>query len=123
MEGQAAAGQNADFDRWLMSLSGLLGTEAMIYIPYINVGPLADENKSVGTSFGLVWAGRPTYPQDRQDSMDAALLTPLFDVPDTQFQALQRDGGHNLGPALWFHRDWSGAMETFLEERPGRRAP
>jgi hypothetical protein len=120
-ESQGGASYDVDLHVWLMSLPGILGTAAMTDIPtdipYIDVPPdmSKDEDVSGDVSVGLVWAGRPTHPQDRQRSMDAALLTPLFDIPGVEFHNLQRDGDIDAALAPRFHRDWRGAMETFSD--------
>ena len=114
-ESKAADIYNADLAVWLMSLPGLLGTRTIADIPadtpYIDApvtGPPA-----VAHSVGLVWAGRSTHPQDRQRSMNGALLAPLLDTPGVEFQAIQREGDISADLALRFARDRSGDMTEF----------
>lgn len=114
-ESQAGAIYNADLAVWLMSLPGILGAKTIADIPadipYIEV----PENAiPVGpNSVGLTWAGRATHPQDRQRSMNGALLAPLLDTPGVEFHALQREGGTDAAADSQFHRDWSGEMINF----------
>ncbi|QXX76727.1 tetratricopeptide repeat protein [Methylovirgula sp. HY1] len=42
-----------------------------------------------GLKVGLVWAGNPEHTNDMRRSLDAALLTPLLDIPGTSFVSLQ----------------------------------
>jgi hypothetical protein len=49
---------------------------------------------------GLVWAGNPDHPNDRQRSIDPALLAPLGQVPNTEFYSLQKGRGARSGPGF-----------------------
>jgi hypothetical protein len=80
-------------------------------IPYIEV---PEDKTPVGpNSVGLTWAGRASHPQDRQRSMGAEILMPLFDMSGVEFHAIQRDGDIGADMTTRFHRDWSDEMVDF----------
>jgi hypothetical protein len=84
----------------LMSLAGVLGVRAHCVpaaTPYIAAPParvaawrdaMADDG---GLRIGLAWAGRPSYPQDAQRSMNCAHLTPLTALDELSLYSMQKD--------------------------------
>jgi tetratricopeptide (TPR) repeat protein len=112
--GAIAALPRHDYSVAMMSLPYHFGTTPETIpakVPYI----YADETLSAGwkeklaglagLKVGLVWAGRPEHPFDKERSMPLSVLAPLGDLPDVSYVALQQ------GPAL---------AETGLEMfRPG----
>jgi hypothetical protein len=115
---------SADFAVWLMSLPHLLGTNSVtdipVDIPYIQPPQTSQtpalekpKNNVENISTGLVWAGRPTHPQDHQRSLDSALFAPLFDIPGVQFHALQKEGVAHPAIASRLTRDWRNDLTSF----------
>ena len=82
----------------LLSLPRIIGTtmeDIPENVPYIQPLPgktdgwKASLQMHSGVKVGLVWAGDPKHANDRNRSMPAATLRPLFDVPNVQFFSLQ----------------------------------
>ena len=84
----------------LLSLPGLFGLSLANLpaapVPYLTVPPepaavwrqrLADRP---GRKIGLVWRGRPEHTNDRNRSLDPALLAPLLDLPGLTVVSLQK---------------------------------
>lgn len=99
-----------------MTLPGLHGggpSEVPAEIPYLVAPPpaphlrLADRGRR---RIGLVWAGSPDNRIDRQRSMPAAALLPLFDATAADFVSLQ------VGPA-------AGEVRVFPQDRIGGAVP
>ena len=118
-ESQADAVYNSDLVVWLMSLPGILGTKTIADIP-ADIPYIADPEIKTpvisgagGNAVGLVWAGRATHPQDRQRSMNGALLAPVLEVTGVEFHALQREGEIDAALTPRFHRDWRDEMVNF----------
>jgi Flp pilus assembly protein TadD len=86
----------------MSSLPAILGTELDTIpakVPYISVDEakvetwralLAERIAAPGLRVGIVWAGRPTHPNDLRRSLRLEQLAPLLDVPDVQFVSLQK---------------------------------
>ena len=84
----------------LMSLARILGVTANTVpaaAPYIAAPParvaawreaMQDDG---GLRIGIAWAGRPSYPQDAQRSMDCAHLGPLAALDGLSLYSLQKD--------------------------------
>ncbi|MBL4719658.1 MAG: tetratricopeptide repeat protein [Alphaproteobacteria bacterium] len=116
---------DADFSVWLMSLPNRLGAQTIsdipAEIPYIAPpagtpieAPLNEAfPQSNDLSIGLVWAGRPSHPQDHQRSIDSRLLAPLFDIPGVRFYGLQKEGAPDITLTSRFAHDWSNALTSF----------
>jgi hypothetical protein len=119
-DGQVNA-KSADFAVWLMSLPHLFGTKSTADIPndipYIEAPKPATRDfarpDATELSVGLVWAGRPTHPQDHQRTIDSALLAPLLDLPDFRFHALQKEGDAHPVIASRFARDRRDELISF----------
>jgi len=119
----------ADFDCHvqLMSLAGILGVTARTVpaaIPYIGVPPPRAAawreamRGDAGYRIGLAWAGRPSYPQDAQRSMDCAHLTPLTELEGLSLYSLQKDKTTRpMSPALAasLTEDFGHLPEDFAE--------
>jgi len=78
----------------LLSLPHLLGTTLGTIpadAPYLSVpeGASVDLPDPGKRNVGLVWAGNPAHKNDRNRSIDVAMLAPLLDAPATRFYALQ----------------------------------
>jgi Flp pilus assembly protein TadD len=106
----------------LLSLPHRLGTDVNTIpaeIPYLHAEPelVAEWGVRLGTAIasagcrlrvGLIWAGNPSFKDDRRRSPGLEPLLPLLDVPGVAFFALQKGGGradlerlhHRLGPAF-----------------------
>ncbi len=87
----------------LMSLPWVMGTTSRSIpssVPYLQVesGLVSawrqkSELSGEGLKIGLVWAGSPDHKDDRNRSLDAAMLLPLFETPKTRFFSLQKSAG------------------------------
>jgi tetratricopeptide (TPR) repeat protein len=94
----------------LMSIPGIVGTTLETIPPVAAPGP-APENVRArwaarmeglpGRRIGLVWAGRPEHPRDRERSIPFERLAPLFEVPGIRWVSLQKGGAASQSfPAL-----------------------
>jgi hypothetical protein len=112
----------------LFALPGLFGTMpdtvpppiAPLAIPMDS--PAARPVRAVqGRKIGLVWAGNPRHPNDRNRSCPLAALQPLLDVPGCRFFSLQLGAASGeaapfgerivaLGPALADMADTAAAI-------------
>jgi tetratricopeptide (TPR) repeat protein len=61
---------------------------------------------------GLVWAGSPTHGNDRNRSLDPALLHKLLEIPGTRFYSLQIGARQKPPPTI---TDLSQGLDTFAE--------
>lgn len=99
----------------LMSLPGIFGTRTTTVpasIPYLSAEPGAVRrwNERLGGAgkrrIGLVWAGRPTHPNDYSRSMTLSAMRPLLEAfPDDRFVSLQ------MGPAAEQARQFPGLLD------------
>jgi tetratricopeptide repeat protein/glycosyl transferase family 9 (putative heptosyltransferase) len=63
---------------------------------------------------GLVWAGRPTHPNDLNRSIAPDRLRPLADVPDVQWFSLQKGpAAGRISDGLAALTDWTAEMNDF----------
>lgn len=64
-------------------------------VPYIKIDPARREKWSKrmagakGKKVGIVWAGRPSHPEDRNRSISAEMLAPLMEIEGLTFYSLQ----------------------------------
>jgi Tfp pilus assembly protein PilF len=113
----------------LSSLPGILGTELHSIptnVPYLapapelraawaeRLTPLRDGGKRL---VGIVWAGRPTHPNDGRRSLPLDALAPLADVAGVQLVSLQkpvlpRDAARFAALGL---TDWSAELTDFSQ--------
>jgi hypothetical protein len=113
----------------LSSLPGILGTELNSIpatIPYLQADPalrsawaerLAPLRQPGRRLVGLVWAGRPTHPNDGRRSLSLESLAPLARVDGVQLVSLQkpvlaRDAAQFAALGL---TDWSAEMTDFSQ--------
>jgi tetratricopeptide (TPR) repeat protein len=106
-----------DYDFWisLMSVPSVIGTEVHTIpaaVPYLFADPAKIAHwrerlsQSVGAQpkIGLVWAGSPTFGNDRYRSMPLAALAPLCELTGVAWLNLQKGDAHAqlaaLPPAL-----------------------
>jgi tetratricopeptide (TPR) repeat protein/ADP-heptose:LPS heptosyltransferase len=90
-----------DFEVPLISLPAVLGTrkdELGAGVPYMKADPKRVEQwreriDPKRLSVGLVWQGNPRAKADKGRSPPLAALSPLIEVPGTQFIALQKEHG------------------------------
>jgi hypothetical protein len=74
---------------------------------------------------GLVWAGDPKHPRDRQRSISPSLLSPLFGIPAVRIFSLQKgpaagavrdlrltDAMTELGPQLYEYADTAAVVDN-----------
>ena len=123
------------FDYWvqLMSLPRIFATTLATIpaeVPYVRVAPtLRTQWRSrlgeySGLTVGVVWAGRPTHPNDANRSIPFSMLAPLLKIPHIRFVGLQRqeraaepafeaDGADlvDLGPELRDFGDTAAIIE------------
>jgi tetratricopeptide (TPR) repeat protein len=67
---------------------------------------------------GLVWAGRPTHPDDRNRSLALSALAPLGSVPGVRLISLQKGnaaGQLRLPPAGLELTDWTAELGDFAD--------
>jgi hypothetical protein len=113
----------------LSSLPGILGTELHSIpatIPYLKPDPalraawaerLAALRQTGKRLVGLVWAGRPTHPNDGRRSLSLEALAPLARVEGVQLVSLQkpvlpRDAAQFAALGL---TDWSAELADFSQ--------
>jgi tetratricopeptide (TPR) repeat protein len=112
----------------VMSLPRLMGTQSIetipATVPYLSADTemasrwrirLGDDDR---LQVGLVWAGHPGNPNDRQRSMELAVLAPLADVPGVRFISLQKGpaaGQAAAPPAGMTLMDWTGEIDDFAD--------
>ena len=113
----------------LSSLPGILGTEPDTIpsdIPYLAAvpGDIVDWQarfaplRAAGEKLvGLVWAGRPTHPNDARRSLTLDMLAPLAAIPGTRLVSLQkplppRDAAQAAQLNL---SDWSAELTDFSQ--------
>jgi Flp pilus assembly protein TadD len=113
----------------LSSLPGILGTDLLSIpsnIPYLSPAPelrnvwserLAPWRQTGKKLVGIVWAGRPTHPNDGRRSLPLDALVPLASVEGMQLVSLQkpvlpRDA--ERFSALGLH-DWSAELTDFSQ--------
>jgi tetratricopeptide (TPR) repeat protein len=109
----------------LLSLPGLFQTRVQSIpadVPYLRADPvrsqrwrerLADDGR---LKVGLVWAGRPKHPNDRNRSIPLERLAPLAGAPRARFISLQT--GQAAGQAKTAPMpldDWTGELADFAE--------
>lgn len=71
-------------------------------------GGVTDHN---AVRVGIVWAGRPTHPDDAQRSVPVSQLEPLWSVPGVTWINLQQ-GAHPAPPHLEGERVFGNFLET-----------
>ena len=90
----------AHYQLAMMSAPTVLGTTSESIpcaVPYLKVDEdqVTRWRERIGfgcrMKVGLVWAGNPNHENDRHRSVPAAVLLPLWDIPDVQFFSLQRE--------------------------------
>jgi hypothetical protein len=65
---------------------------------------------------GIVWAGRPTYQNDRTRSMALETLAPLNQVPDIALYSLQKGpAAEQLSRASFSVIDWTSELRDFTD--------
>ncbi|GAB7524300.1 tetratricopeptide repeat protein [Paraburkholderia sp. 2C] len=92
-----------DYDFWisLMSVPSVVGTEVQTIpaaVPYLFADPAKiahwrarlDQTVGVQPKIGLVWAGSPTFGNDRYRSMPLAALAPLAELTGVAWLNLQK---------------------------------
>jgi Tfp pilus assembly protein PilF len=102
-----------DYDFWisLMSVPSCVGTELHTIpatVPYLFADPVKAAHwrkrlsDTVGAQpkIGLVWAGSPTFGNDRYRSMPLAALAPLFELAGVAWLNLQKGAAHAQLAAL-----------------------
>lgn len=120
---------NGEYDFWvpMMSLPSCLGTDLSTLaadLPYL----FADQtkmkawrkrlspNNNPARKVGLVWAGSPTFGNDRYRSMSVADLHALSDVPGVDWYVLQKGPAHaqlaDAPPAFRAH-DFTPSLNHF----------
>ncbi len=98
---EAGSLQISEFDTYcaLLSLPHLFGTTVETIpdtIPYLDIGTLRRRKRpppitpGPGLKIGIVWAGSPTYRNDRQRSIALAELLPVLRRPGADFYSLQK---------------------------------
>lgn len=108
----------------LMSLPLAFGTLVQTVpanVPYLRADPQAIEmwRKRLadipGLKVGLVWAGSPTHPNDRNRSMRLNEFLPLKSVPDIKFVSLQKGAAAaQLAQVPEMEViDWADELKTF----------
>lgn len=100
----------------LLDLPGLLPRFSPDFCnqPYLHIPAepaRAEAPERPGGRVGLVWAGRPTHPDDAQRSVPASLLEPLWAVPGISWVSLQQ-GGHTPPAPLTGQREFGNFWET-----------
>lgn len=105
----ADAPQAVDAELPLSSLPHALGLspEGSFAAPYLHApsGPLPGEPIPGRMRIGLVWAGNPDHPNDRNRSMRLADLAPLFDLASVEWVSLQVGRGvDELRASPWASR-------------------
>jgi tetratricopeptide (TPR) repeat protein len=96
-----------DYDFWisLMSAPSVIGTEVQTIpaaVPYLFADPgkmahwrgRLDETVGAQPKIGLVWAGSPTFGNDRYRSMPLAALAPLTALTGVAWLNLQKGAAH-----------------------------
>jgi tetratricopeptide (TPR) repeat protein/glycosyltransferase involved in cell wall biosynthesis len=64
------------------------------------------ETQNLKSKIGIVWAGSPLNPKDRERSLSLDTLLPVLGVPGVQFYSLQKgDRASDLAPFLDAHPD------------------
>jgi tetratricopeptide (TPR) repeat protein len=108
----------------LSSLPGILGTEPGTIPwdgPYLAAEPALAaawaERLPAGRRAGLVWAGRPTHPNDLRRSIPLEQLAPLGDVAGIQLVSVQKPvpARDTAAFAALGLTDWSGELGDFSE--------
>jgi len=88
-----------DFYIDLMSIPGVVGTTLETIPPVAPPGPAPGSVRArwaarmrglSGRRIGLVWAGRPEHPRDRERSIPFERLAPLFAIAGLQWVSLQK---------------------------------
>jgi tetratricopeptide (TPR) repeat protein len=120
-----------DYDFWvsLMSVPSCVGTEIATIpadVPYLFADPARSARwrarvKAVaGTrhKIGLVWAGSPTFGNDRYRSMPLAALAPLSELADVAWFSLQKGAARDQLAALpddFRPHDFSAEFDDFAD--------
>jgi tetratricopeptide (TPR) repeat protein len=112
----------------LMSLPHVFGTRIETIpskTPYLNVDPVQScqwrerlAALSMKLNVGLVWAGNPTYRNDRNRSIPLAALAPLARVPGIRFISLQKGEAARQAehpPAGMEIVDWTAELVDFTD--------
>jgi tetratricopeptide (TPR) repeat protein len=115
-----------DFDLHLplVSIARVFGTTPQTIpatIPYLQPDPAraakwsAKLSKLPGVKCGLVWAGNPMHPNDKNRSIPLAALTPLMQIPGILFVSLQKNsaplpGMENIANDLQDFADTAAAL-------------
>ncbi|CAK0764348.1 putative UDP-N-acetylglucosamine--peptide N-acetylglucosaminyltransferase SPINDLY [Azospirillaceae bacterium] len=89
-------------------------------IPYLGVDPALkgfwskrlERLPSGARRIGLVWAGNPTYKNDRNRSLALETLTPILSLPGCAFVSLQKEGG---ATAIQAHRSLTDILDLGAE--------
>jgi len=63
---------------------------------------------------GLVWAGNPRHPNDRNRSISLPLLAPLFQVPNVRFFSLQKGDSSQMTPSRMM-TDWTQDLHDLAD--------
>ncbi len=82
--------------------------------PYLHIPldpALAEIADRFGARVGIVWAGRPTHPDDAQRSIPVSQLEPLWAVHGVRWVNLQQ-GAHAAPPPLKEQRVFGNFLET-----------
>lgn len=120
-----------EYDFWvpMMSVPSCIGTELATIpaeLPYLfaDKGKLTAWRKRVGPvnklkrKVGLVWAGSPTFGNDRYRSMTLADLSALSELQNVVWYALQKDAAHAQladAPPVFRARDFTADLTSFEE--------
>jgi tetratricopeptide (TPR) repeat protein len=67
-----------------------------------------------GLKVGLVWAGNPKLPRDRQRSISFAKFAGLFELEGVSFVSLQKGDGERPSEGSRVH-DWTAEIEDFAD--------
>jgi tetratricopeptide (TPR) repeat protein len=109
----------------LLGLPGLFATRLdniPADIPYLKADPARSarwRQRLAGDSrrkIGIVWAGRPAHPNDRNRSLSPQSLSPLAEISGVHFISLQTgDAARQASAAPMPLTDWSGELKDFAE--------
>jgi tetratricopeptide (TPR) repeat protein/ADP-heptose:LPS heptosyltransferase/glycosyltransferase involved in cell wall biosynthesis len=116
-----------DFYLPLLSLPARLGLTLEtipLEIPYLGGGVSGAKQSNIqnlNSQIGIVWAGSPLNPKDRERSLSLETLLPVLSVPDVEFFSLQKgDRASDLIPFLEAHpelniQDLANGLQDFAD--------
>ncbi|MFM0235493.1 tetratricopeptide repeat protein [Paraburkholderia sediminicola] len=120
---------HGQYDFWvpLMSVPSCVGTELSTIpadVPYMFADKAkvktwrkrADAAGKAKRKVGLVWSGSPTFGNDRYRSMALAALSPLSELDDVAWYALQKGAAHDQladAPEAFRTHDFTADLKSF----------